>query len=131
LADCFLSSLSLNICLSSLLCTVKRRHIVCNKVLRFPVHMKTSHQSTTKCKYRSSEKYSNTYYQNKQNINPACTCNIYLINSIILFYLFNIKCIVFYSHECLCEILRLISTVVYQMSTLYYGGGGGGQKYFL
>jgi hypothetical protein len=58
-----------------------------NKVLRFPVHMKTSHQSTKKCKYRSSEKNSNTYYKNKQNINPACACNIYLINSIILFYL--------------------------------------------
>jgi hypothetical protein len=49
------------------------------------------HQSTKKCKYRSSEKYSNTYYQNKQNINPECACNIYLINSIILFYLFIFK----------------------------------------
>ena len=29
LADCFLSSLSLNICLSSLLSSVKRRHILC------------------------------------------------------------------------------------------------------
>ena len=35
----------------------------------------------------------------------------------------NIKCIVFYSHECLFEILHLISTVVCQMSTLYCGGG--------
>ena len=35
----------------------------------------------------------------------------------------KIKCIVFYSHECLCEILHLISTVVCQMSTLYCGGG--------
>ena len=52
------------------------------------VHMKTSHQSTKKCKYRSSEKYSNTYYKNKQNIKPACACHIYLINIIILFYLF-------------------------------------------
>jgi hypothetical protein len=33
--------------------------------------MKTSHQSTKKCKYRTLEKYSNTYYENKQNINPA------------------------------------------------------------
>ena len=32
-----------------------------------------------------------TYYQNKQNINPTCACNIYLINSIILFYLFIFK----------------------------------------
>ena len=62
-----------------------------NKVLRFPVHMKTSHQSTKKCKYRTLEKYSNTYYENKQNINPACACNTYLINSIILFYLFIFK----------------------------------------
>jgi hypothetical protein len=68
-----------------------QRFVKQNKVLRFPVHMKTSHQSTKKCKYRSSEKYSNTYYQNKQNINPACACNIYLINSIILFYLFIFK----------------------------------------
>jgi hypothetical protein len=36
-------------------------------------------------------KYSNTYYENKQNINPACACNTYLINSIILFYLFIFK----------------------------------------
>ena len=44
----------------------------------------------------------------------------------------NIKCIIFYSHECLCEILHLISTVVCQMLTLYCGKGGGGvQKYFL
>jgi hypothetical protein len=43
--------------------------------------MKTSHQSTKNCKYRTSEKYSNTYYINKQNINPACACHIYLINS--------------------------------------------------
>ena len=35
------------------------------------------------------------------------------------------KCIVFYSHECLCEIMRLISTVVCQMSTLYCGGEEG------
>ena len=66
-----------------------QRFVKQNKVLRLPVHMKTSHQSTKKCKYRSSENYSNTYYQNKQNINPACACNIYLINSIILhIYLF-------------------------------------------
>ena len=45
--------------------------------------MKTSHQSTKKCKYRTLEKYSNTYYENKQHINPACACNTYLINSII------------------------------------------------
>ena len=44
----------------------------------------------------------------------------------------NIKCIIFYSHECLCEILQLISTVVCQMLTLYCGKGGRGiQKYFL
>ena len=36
----------------------------------------------------------------------------------------SIKCIVFYSHEFLCEILHLISTVVCQMSTLYCGGEG-------
>jgi len=27
-------------------------------------------------------------HKNTQNINPACACHIYLINSIILFYLF-------------------------------------------
>jgi hypothetical protein len=45
----------------------------------------------------------------------------------------NIKCIIFYSHECLCEILHLISTVVVvcHLSTLYCGRGGGVQKYFL
>jgi hypothetical protein len=61
------------------------------KVLRFPVHMKTSHQYAKKCKYRTLEKYINTYYKNKQNINLACACNTYLINSIILFYLFIFK----------------------------------------
>ena len=65
-----------------------QRFVKQNKVLRFPVHTKTSHQSTKKCKYRTLEKYSNTYYKNKQNINPACACHIYLINIIILFYLF-------------------------------------------
>ena len=44
-----------------------------------------------KCKYRTLEKHSNTYYENKQNINHACACNTYLINSIILFYLFIFK----------------------------------------
>jgi hypothetical protein len=68
-----------------------QRFVKQNKVLRFPVHMKTSHQSTKKCKYKSSEKHSNTYYQNKQNINPACAYNINLINSIILFDLFIFK----------------------------------------
>ena len=63
-----------------------QRFVKQNKVLR--VHMKTSHQSTNKYKYRT---YSNTYYKNKQNINPACACHIYLINSIILFYLFIFK----------------------------------------
>jgi hypothetical protein len=53
--------------------------------------MKTSHQSTKKCKYRTLEKYTNTYYENEQNINLACACNTYLINSIILFYLFIFK----------------------------------------
>ena len=77
LVDCFLSSPSLDICLSSLLSSVKRRHILCTGE-----HGK-----------------------------------------------WNIKCIIFYSHECLCEILHLISTVVCQMSTLYCGGGV--QKYFL
>ena len=62
-----------------------------NKVIRFPVHMKTSHQSTNKCEYRTLEKSSNTYYKIKQNINPACACHIYLINSSILFYLFIFK----------------------------------------
>ena len=68
-----------------------QRFVKQNKVLRFPVHMKTSHQSTKKYKYRTLEKYSNTYYENKQNINPECACNTYLINSIILFYLFIFK----------------------------------------
>ena len=70
-----------------------QRFVKQNKVLRFPVHMETSHPSTKKCKYRTLEKYSNTYYKNKQNINHACACNIniYLINSIILFYLFIFK----------------------------------------
>ena len=30
--------------------------------------MKTSHKSKKKCKYRTLEKYSNTFYKNKQNI---------------------------------------------------------------
>jgi hypothetical protein len=68
--------------------TWEMEHKMYYLVLRFPVHMKTSHQFTKKCKYRTMEKYSNTYYENKQNINPACACNTYLINSIILFYLF-------------------------------------------
>ena len=55
LADCFLSSPSLNICFFLLLSSVKRRHILCTGE-----HGK-----------------------------------------------WNIKCIVFYSHECLCEILHL------------------------
>jgi hypothetical protein len=66
-----------------------QRFVKQNKVLRF--HMKTSHQSTKTCKYRTLEKDSNTYYENKQNINPTCACNTYLINSIILFYLFILK----------------------------------------
>jgi hypothetical protein len=47
--------------------------------------MKTSHQSTKKCKYRTLEKYSNTYYENKQNINPACACNNTDLHERILF----------------------------------------------
>jgi hypothetical protein len=39
------------------------------------------------------EKYSNTHYKNKQNINPACACHIYLKNSIILFYLLILNCV--------------------------------------
>jgi hypothetical protein len=78
LTDCFLSSPFLNICLSSLLSSLKRWHILCTRE-----HGKR-----------------------------------------------KIKCIIFYSHECLCEILHLISTVVCQMSTLYCGKGGV-QKYFL
>ena len=35
LADCFLSSSSLNICLSSLLSSVKRRHILCYRIFLF------------------------------------------------------------------------------------------------
>jgi hypothetical protein len=44
-----------------------------------------------------------------------------------------IKCIVFYSSECLCGILHLVSTGGCEMSTLYYvcEGGGGLQKYVL
>jgi hypothetical protein len=33
----------------------------------FPVHMKPSHQSSIKCKYRLLEKYCNRYYENKHN----------------------------------------------------------------
>ena len=33
-----------------------QRFVKQNKLLRFPVHMKMSHQSTKKCKYRASEK---------------------------------------------------------------------------
>jgi hypothetical protein len=47
--------------------------------------------------HRTLEKYSNTFYKNKQNINPACACHIYLIDSIILFYLF-----IFTIPKCLC-----------------------------
>jgi hypothetical protein len=94
-----------------------------------------------KCKYRTLEKYSNTYYKNKQNINPACGLNICLsslLSSVKRRHIlctgehgkWNIKCIVFYSHECLCEILHLISTVVCQMLTLYCGKGGGGPEIF-
>jgi hypothetical protein len=57
----------------------------------FPVHTNTSHKSKKKCKYRTLEKYSNTFYKNKQNINPKCACHIYVINSIILFFLFISK----------------------------------------
>jgi hypothetical protein len=78
-----------------------QRFVKQNTVLRFPVHMKTSHQSTKKCKYRSSEKYSNAYYQNKQNINPACAYNIYLINIYMkVYYLFTL---------CLFKVGRLFS----------------------
>ena len=31
------------------------------------------------------------FYKNKQNINPASACHIYLINSIVLFYIFIFK----------------------------------------
>ena len=34
---------------------------------------------------------SSHYYKNKQNLNPACACHIYLLRSIILFYLFIFK----------------------------------------
>jgi hypothetical protein len=68
-----------------------QRFVKHNKVLRFTVHMKTYHRSENKCKYRTLKKYSNTNYKNKQNINLACACHIYLINSIVLFYLFNFK----------------------------------------
>ena len=68
-----------------------QRFVKQNKVLRFPVHMKISHKSKKICKYRTLEKYSNTFYKNKTNINPACASHIYLINSIILFYIFIFK----------------------------------------
>jgi hypothetical protein len=55
-----------------------QRFVKQNKVLRFPVHMKTSHQSTKKCKYRTLEKSSNTNYKNKQNINQAQTSDQFL-----------------------------------------------------
>jgi hypothetical protein len=59
-----------------------QRFVKQNKVLRFPVRMKTfSSIYKKKCKYRTLEKYNNTYYKNKQNINPACPYHIYLINS--------------------------------------------------
>jgi hypothetical protein len=48
--------------------------------------MKISHKSK-----KTLEKYSNTFYKNKQNLNLACACHIYLINSIILFYLVIFK----------------------------------------
>ena len=69
---------------------IYQRFVKQNKVPRFLVHMKTSHKSK-KCTYRTLEKYSHTFYKNKQNINPACACHIYLINNIILFYLFIFK----------------------------------------
>jgi hypothetical protein len=78
LADCFVSSPSQNIFVSSLFSPVKRRNSLC------------------------SGKHGK----------------------------WNITCIVFYSHECLCEILHLRSTVGCQMST-FYCGGVGVQKYFL
>ena len=70
-----------------------QRFVKQNKVVRFPVHMKTYHQSTKKCKYRTLEKHSNTYYENKQNINHACACNTYLINSIICFIYLFLNCV--------------------------------------
>jgi len=56
----------------------------------FPVNMKTSHESK-KCKYKTLETYNNKFYKNKRNLNPACACHIYLLNSIILLYLFIFK----------------------------------------
>jgi hypothetical protein len=79
---------NVNFVLNRYIIWICQRFVKQNKVLRFPVHMKTSHQSTKKCKYRSSEKYSNTYYQNKQNINPACAYNIYLIKLATPKYMF-------------------------------------------
>ena len=55
-----------------------QRFVKQNEVLGFPVHMKTSLQSTKKCKYGLSEKYRNTYYKNKQNINQAQTSDQFL-----------------------------------------------------
>ena len=54
-----------------------QRFVKQNKVLRRLNNLQ-------KCKYRTLKKYSNAYYKNKQNINAACTCHIYLINSIII-----------------------------------------------
>ena len=56
--------------------------------------MKTSHKSKKNiCKYRL-EKYNNKFYKNKQNINPACACYIYLIIVLFCFiYLFFKLCI--------------------------------------
>jgi hypothetical protein len=44
-----------------------QRFVKQNKVLRFPIHMKMSHKSKKKCKYRTLEKYSplNTQFKNK------------------------------------------------------------------
>jgi hypothetical protein len=59
------------------------------------------------CKYRTLEKYSNAFYKNKQNINPACPCHIYLINSTILLHLFIFKLYIYR-----CQPINLIDILI-------------------
>jgi hypothetical protein len=47
-----------------------------------PVYMKVNYLFTL-CLFKVG--------RHKQNINPTCACHVYLINSIILFYLFIFK----------------------------------------
>jgi hypothetical protein len=59
-----------------------------------------------------------TYYQNKQNINPTCACNIYLINSIILLYLFIFR-------------FKDVKQLIYFTNALKSGKGPGNTFYLI